>query len=303
MHWLDSLSIRWLKRSPIFAGGWGELRDAEAFAETLRTPSPGKQLSFTWGPIHRDTALSVQDGTAMSPAAILPSSLRTMYVRRILTPGKAVRRLIVPPSWGDAGYGPRMFLAGALVARGIEVWLLEGAYFGKRQAEISKVEDFFRMGLGHIEEVRALLETHQHDGGLPTSVAGYSMAGQLGSMAVQSVPYDVPVVAMACAPSPDTVFVEGPLTQQVQWATLGDGAQEKLAGFMRRVSVLDLPAPKSSKRAVVVNRKDGIVDPEATRKFAAHWNVEPLELATGHVGAYTLHRRTLQRVIGDTILS
>lgn len=302
MHWLDALSIRWLKRQPIFGGGWGELREAEAFADSLRTPTPGKALELTWGPIRRESALSVQDGTAPSPAEILPAKLRTLHVRRILTPRKAVRRLIVPPSWGDAGYGPRMWLAGALVARGIEVWLLEGAYFGQRHAEMTQVEDFFRMGLGHIEEVRALLETH-HQAGLATAVAGYSMAGQLGSMAVQSVPYDVPVVAMACAPSPDTVFVEGPLAQQVQWPTLGDGAREQLARFMKRVSVLDQPKPTSSQRAVVLNRDDGIVAPDATRRIAAHWNVEPLELSTGHVGAYTLHRRTLQRVIGDTLLS
>lgn len=301
MHWLDSLSIRWLKRQPIFSGGWGELGDAELFAESMRTVSAGKPLTISWGPIRRERGLSVQDGTAHSPAEILPSSLRTIHLRRLLTPGKTKRRLIVPPSWGDAGYGPRMWLAGPLVARGLEVWLFEGAYFGQRHAEIAKVEDFFRMGLGHIEETRAVLETHQQDG-VPTSVAGYSMAGQLGSMAVQSMPYDVPVVAMSCAPSPDTVFVEGPLKQQVQWSTLGDGAPAKLAGFMRRVSVLDQPAPISQRRAVVLNRGDGIVNPEATRRFAAHWNVTPLELSTGHMGAYMLHRRALQKVIGDTVL-
>jgi hypothetical protein len=303
VHWLDALSIRWLKRSPIFAGGWGQLDEVEAFAHTLKTPSPGTPLSITWGPIRRETSLSVQDGTAMSPAKILPSALRMIHVRRVLTPLKPKKRLIVPPSWGDAGYGPRMFLAGALVARGIEVWLLEGAYFGKREAKIDTVEDFFRMGLGHIDEVRALLETHQQDG-LATSVAGYSMAGQLGSMAVQSVPYEVPVVAMACAPSPDTVFVEGPLSQQVQWAAIGgiESAREKLTSAMRHVSVLDQPPPKSSKRLVALNAKDGIVAPAATRKMAAHWQVEPIELSTGHVGAYALHRRKLQDLIARTIL-
>ncbi|MFT3710005.1 MAG: alpha/beta hydrolase family protein [Archangium sp.] len=300
MHWLDSLSIRWLKRTPIFSKGWGSLDEVEAFAQTLRTPSPGKPLSITWGPIHRDTSLSVQDGTAISPAQILPSSLRTMHVRRVLTPLAAKKRLIVPPSWGDAGYGPRMFLAGALVARGIEVWLLEGAYFGKREAKLDTVEDFFRMGLGHIDEVRSILETHQQ-GGLATSVAGYSMAGQLGSMAVQSVPYEVPVVAMACAPSPDTVFVDGPLTSQVQWNALG-GDRERLRAAMRHVSALDQPPPKSQKRLVALNTKDGIVAPDATRKMAAHWGVEPVELSTGHVGAYALNRRKLQDLIARTIL-
>lgn len=301
VHWLDRLSVRWLKRQPIFAEGWGELAPLETFGERLKTPSPGTGLKFEWGPIRRERALSVQDGTAHSPAEILPSSLRTVHVRRILTPLPLKRRLIVPPSWGDAGYGPRMWLAGALVARGIEVWLLEGAYFGVREKPMTRAEDFFRMGLGHIEEIRALLQTH-HDDGVPTSLAGYSMAGQLGAMAVQSMPNEVPVVLMSAAPSPDTVFIEGPLSQQVKWDALGDGARERLRDAMRKVSVLDLPPPISSRRAVALNQGDGIVDPAATERIGRHWSVEVKRFPTGHMGAYVFHRRALQRLITDTIL-
>ena len=301
MHWLDRLSLGWLERQPIFADGWGDLDALVPFGEALTKVTPGSPLSLTWGPIRRERGLSVQDGTAPSPARILPEAVRTLHVRRLLCPVPTRRRLIVPPSWGDAGYGPRMWLFGALVARGLEVWLLEGAYFGARARPISKVEDFSRMGLGHIEEVRALVETQIAEG-VPVSVAGYSMAGQLGSMAVQSLPHDVPVVAMAAAPSADTVVIEGPLQKQVQWSKLGDGARERLQAWMRRVSVLDQPPPRSTKRGVALNRGDGIVDPEATRRFARHWDVDPLEVSSGHVGAYALQRRTLQRYVGDVVL-
>jgi hypothetical protein len=301
VHWLDRISVGWLKRTPIFADGWGEVEPLAPYGEKLKTRAPGVGLTIQWSDPKRERGLTVQDGTAQSPAEILPASLRTMHVRRLLTPRTALRRLILPPSWGDAGYGARMWLAGALVARGLEVWLLEGAYFGVRAAPMTKVEDFFRMGLGHIEEIRALLQTH-HDDQVATSLAGYSMAGQLGGMAVQSMPHDVPVVLMSCAPSPDTVFVDGPLKSQVQWAKLGEGAEAKLGDFMRRVSVLDLPAPTSVRRGVALNTGDGIVNPAATERIGAHFGVEVKRFPTGHMGAYVFWRRELQRFIAQTVL-
>ncbi len=301
MHWLDHLSLRLLRRAAVFEGGWGELAPFEALADSFKTPHDAPLVQLTWQPSHRERGLLVQDGTAPSPSTVLPEALRTMHVRRVLTPRPPKRRVIVPPSWGDAGYGPRMWLVGALVAQGLEPWLLEGAYFGLRAAPINRVEDFFRMGLSHVEEVRALAQTH-HAEGLPTGVAGYSMAGQLGSQAVQSLPFEVPVVAMAASPSPDVVFCDGPLATQVQWQVLGDDAKARLRAAMGRVSVLDLPPPKSKRCAVVVTTQDGIVSPAATERIAAHWGVEPVRIATGHLGAYTLERRRLQRVIAQTML-
>ena len=249
MHWLDRLSLRLIQRDKVFEGGWGELTQFEPLGEALKTPRPAPRLTLSWDAPHRERGLLVQDGTAPSPSVVLSGTLR---VRRILTPRPAVRRVVVPPSWGDGGYGPRMWLVGALVAKGLEPWLLEGAYLGARHQPLTRVEDFFRMGLSHIEEIRSLLQTH-HDEGVPTGVAGYSMAGQLGAQAVQSLPFEVPVVAMAASPSPDVVFCDGPLSRQVQWPVLGENARARLQEAMRRVSVLDLPPPPSARRAVVVN--------------------------------------------------
>ena len=236
MHWLDRLSLRLLQRTPVFSGGWGELGWLEPLGDALKTPHPAPRLSLNWSAPRRERGLTVQDGTAQSPSQVLPEALRVLKVRRLLTPRPPRLRLVISPSWGDGGYGARMWLFGPLVARGIEPWLLEGAFFGARAAPLLRVEDFFVMGLSHIEEVRALLQTH-HDEGVPTGVAGYSMAGQLGSQAVQSLPFEVPVVAMAASPSPDVVFCDGPLSRQVQWAVLGDDAKPRLREAMARVSV------------------------------------------------------------------
>lgn len=301
MHWLDWLSLRWLRREHIFDEGWGAIEAFAPRAEALHRPHPASTLQLTWGAPHRVSGLTVVDGTAPSPCAELPPQARTLHVRRVLTPRPPRRRVVVPPSWGDGGYGPRLWLAGALVARGLEPWLLEGAWLGARKAPMTRVEDFFRMGLTHVEEVRALLQTH-HDEPFPTGLAGYSMAGQLGAQAVQSLPFEVPIVVMAASPSADVVFCEGPLSAQVRWDVLGEGAREKLAEAMRHVSVLAAPPPRSERRAVVVTARDGIVAPAATERIATHWGVEPVRLPTGHLGAYVFERRALQRVIADTLL-
>lgn len=300
MHWLDRLSLRWLSRQTIFADGWGDIAPLEDASRKFAQPIAAPTLELTWGRPYRLHALTVQDGTAQSCSETLPSTLQTLHVRRLLTSGAPRWRLVVPPSWGDGGYGQRSFLFGALVAQRIEVWLLEGAYFGARLAPLTTVESFFRMGLAHVEEVRALVTTSIGEG-IPTAVAGYSMAGQLGSSAVQSLPLDVPVIAMAAPPSADVVFVDGPLRKQVQWPQLGDGGEPKLRALLERFSVLAQPPPKSSRRAVSLNVMDGIVAPEATARIAVHWDVEPTRIRSGHVGAYALERRMLQRIVRDTL--
>ncbi len=158
-----------------------------------------------------------------------------------------------------------------------------------------------RMGLSHLDEVRALLQTH-HDEGVPTSLAGYSMAGQLGGHAVATLPFEVPVVVMAAPPSADVVFIDGPLSTQLRWPALGDGAQEKLRDVMTRLDLLKVPAPVSKKRAVVVTAVDGIVSPQASARIAGHWGVMPHTVRSGHLGAYVFHRRALQQLITETVL-
>lgn len=301
MHWLDRLSLRVLRRMQIFEGGWGDVEQFRARADETNAVRAAQKLDLTWSPPHRVRGLTVQDGVAKSPASsLLPDGLSTLHVRRVLTPRPAKRRVVVPPSWGDGGYGPRLWLFGALVAQGLEPWLLEGAYLGARAAPMPRVEDFLRMGFAHIEEVRALLQTH-HDEGVPTALAGYSMAGQLGSHAVATLPFEVPVVAMAAPTSADVVFVDGPLSGQVRWEALGDGAREKLREVLLHADLMKLAVPRSVKRAVAINAGDGIVAPRATHELAKRWNVEPLTLRTGHTGAYVFERRALQRFITDTL--
>ncbi len=140
MHWLDTLSLKALKRTPVFQNGWGEVAPFAPLGELANTVRPASRVELTWGAPFTVRGLRVQDGVAPSPSTeVLPAALHTLHVRRILTPRAPKARVVVPPSWGDGGFGPRMWLVGALVARGLEPWLLEGAYFGARAAPLTRV--------------------------------------------------------------------------------------------------------------------------------------------------------------------
>jgi hypothetical protein len=74
MHWLDHLSLRLLRRSSVFADGWGEFTQFEALGDALKTPHAAPTLDFTWSPAKRERGLLVQDGTARSPSTVLPDA-------------------------------------------------------------------------------------------------------------------------------------------------------------------------------------------------------------------------------------
>src|SRR5581483_967125 len=104
-----------------------------------------------------------------------------------LSPRKPRGRVVLPPSWGDEGFKKRRFGFGGLLEKGIELWMLEGAYFGTRRTgaklALSTVEEFLTLGLANVLELRALVAAARLDG-VPVALAGYSMAGQLAAQAV-----------------------------------------------------------------------------------------------------------------------
>ncbi len=215
-------------------------------------------------------------------------------------------RVIVPPSWGDEGFAKRRYGFGALVERGLELWFLEGPFFGTRRLggsklTLSTVEQFLLMGLANVVELRAVIGAARADG-VPLVVAGYSMAGQLAAQAVATLPWELPVVSMAPSDSAGPVFVDGPLSGAVHFDALGFSGRRRLAELLfARSRVQVLPPPRSPKRVVVANRHDGIVPPSSMERLAQHWGVAPRWIESGHLGAFLFHRDVLQGAIESVL--
>jgi hypothetical protein len=299
MHWLDSAYLLLTRRLRLFHRGWGDIEPVMKAASPLLHPHPPAPLAFSWQAKSKRAAL----GTAPSPCPFLPGAAATVQVLR-LSPAKVRARLVLPPAWGEEGFLQRRFGFAALLHEGVELWLLEGAFFGGRREggppHLATVRDFLLMGLANVLEARALVGAARADG-LPVAVAGYSMAGQLGAQAVATLPWEVPVVAMAPSDTASAVFLQGPLSKTVAFASLGLDARARLQELFDRARLQVLPPPRSKRRVVVGTRRDGIVPPEAMERVAQHWSVEPRWVDSGHLGGYVLHRSALQRAVLDVL--
>lgn len=295
VHWLDRAYLAILRRGRMFSRGWGAHEDVMQAAAPLLEPHAPQPLELTWS----ENGI----GTAPSPCTRLTGPSSTLTVLR-LSPKKPRARVVLPPSWGDEGFTRRRFGFGALVAHGIELWMLEGVYFGTRrtpgETTFSTVEQFLTLGLANVLELRALVAAARSDG-LPVALAGYSMAGQLAAQAAATLPWEIPVVAMAPSDSAAPVFLEGPFAGDVDFKALGHDSRERLEQLFFRSRVQVLPPPPSKRRFVVATRRDGIVAPQAMERLASHWNVAPRWLDTGHVGAYVFHRDALQRAVLEAL--
>jgi hypothetical protein len=300
MHWLDSLYLSLTRRQPLFEQGWGDFDRPLAEVPRFLTRSHEAPLALDFVPIGQ----RVEDASVTSPAPHLRDETRRLHVRRLRARGPLRARVVVPPSWGDEGFGLRTRLMDGLRSAGVEVWLFEGAYFGSRRAAgqrgvgLHTVGDFLRMGLANVVEARALVATAQHlEPQVPVALAGYSMAGQMSAHAAASLDVELPVTVMAPPDNAAVVFCDGPLAASVRWGRLGDDGHERLRAVLARLSVRSQPVPRSAQRVVVVTKRDGIVPPTSMQDIAQHWGVAPTHVDSGHLGAYALHGGALRRAV------
>lgn len=300
MHWLDLAYLTFTRRVRLFHRGWGEIESVLDAAQPLLKQHEPPPLSLEW----RAIGGKMSFGTVKSPCTLLPEKSRQLQVLMV-TPNKPVRaRVVLPPSWGDEGFNQRKFGFGALLDEGLELWLLEGPFFGGRRdggrLQMGTVREFVIMGLANVLEARALVGAARADG-LPVAVAGFSMAGLLGAQAVATLPWEIPVVAMSAGDTASAIFLSGPLSKTVAFDALGLDAKERLRELFDRTRLQVLPPPRSKKRVVVATRRDGLVPPESMERLAAHWEVEPRWVDSGHLGAYVFHRKVLQRAVLDVL--
>lgn len=310
MHWLDALYLRFSSRSRLFDQGWGDYEKWIAAARPLRERPEPAPLEVAWGRPQSWLGVRVTDGVAPSPLDGLPKASAQVHLRRLSPRAGAPRgRVVVMCAWGDEGWRMRQPLLFPLAWSGLELWLLEGAYFGARRLtrdliHLPTVGDFFALGLANVSEARAALAAQRALGDAPVGLAGYSMGGHLASQVALTLPWPVRLAALAPSHSAAPVFVDGPLARHVVWPALGEGARERLKQIFDRVDAHALPPPLPGASTVLVaTRRDGIVPPHSMEALAAKWGVAPRWVDTGHVGAYLLRRPTLRRAVRDVMLA
>jgi len=308
-HPLD-LAIAWMsKRSKLFSPGWGD----EALFEQLSSPASylgeTAAISVDWqGPrAHRE--LMCRDGTFGSPLELLPDATRTVHVRAWSRPGNTMA-CIMPAASRDEGFRAREHTFGGLTMRGIDLYLLENPFYGRRRitrdtSRIS-VSDHGMMVLGMVLESRALLG-YLRPRYQKLVVAGYSMAGHMAAITAAVTPFPVACAAMATGASAGTVYTRGLLAWSVDLDTLSGAphlraaAQQRLCQLFEVAEITRYPAPLRVDAAVIAGcRRDGYVLRSETERLHLHWKGSVLRwIPAGHFSALMTCRRALCDCVTD----
>ncbi len=310
MHLIDRVGAVMVRRGPrrlrVFPGGWGEARYVEMMGDIDSLTGDLPDLTISWGPAKHLSDRTVRDGHF--PAATdLPPPARTAALRLIEPRGGTKRLCLLMAAWNDLGYDTRQQLADELTRRGIGSLILEIPYYGHRRVvpadeqPIPTVADFARMGLGAVTEGRALLRHFRKD--YTMGVSGYSMGGNIGAMVGAAAGYPVAVAPLAASYSPGPVFLDGVISNGIQWEALGGvAAGARLRSALSAASVLRLPAPPWTRSAVMVAaRADGFVPAAAVDALHRHWPGSELRWRSGgHATLLWRQRRALADAITDS---
>lgn len=290
MHVIDRAAAVMVKRGPrrlrIFPGGWGETRYISLLEDITAFEKPPPPLTISWGPTKHLVGRRIADGHFASFCDVPPEAA-TAAVRLIEPLHGSDRLCLLMAAWNDHGYDTRQQLANELLHRGIASVILEIPYYGHRRTvghddqPIQTVADFARMGFGAVSEGRALLNHFRSRYRL--GVSGYSMGGNIGALVGATAGFPVAMAPLAASHSPGPVFLDGVISNGIQWDALGGAdRRQDLRAALTAASVLRLPAPEWASAAVMVAaRNDGFIPAEAVRALHHHWKGSQLRWRPG----------------------
>jgi hypothetical protein len=310
MHPIDRVAAIIVRHGPgrlrIFPGGWGDPLWVAQLGDTGPLLDEAPELEIGWGPTKHLADRAVCDGRFTAPTDV-PLPARVGRIRLITPPGGTDRLCLLIAAWNDHGFATREQLADHLLIRGIAGLLVEIPYYGTRRVvaaddqPIQTVADFARMGLGTVVEGRALLRHFR--GRYQMGVSGYSMGGNISALIGASAGFPVAMAPLAASHSPGPVFLDGVISNGIEWDALGGRDQEPhLRAALSAVSVLSLPAPPWGHAAVLVaGCSDGFIPREATEKLHRHWPGSELRwLRGGHATVLWQRRGVLAAAIADS---
>ncbi len=160
-HPVDLLVAWASSRSKLFSRGWGDeklLAELSGCGSYSDAPGP---ISLKWEAASKRGRLVKRDGAFVSPLVTLPEQARTVHLRSLTAEGNDAACVMFAAS-RDEGYQVRERVFGPLAEQGIDLYLLENPFYGRRRAvggpSFITVSDQGLMALGMVLEGRALLE-------------------------------------------------------------------------------------------------------------------------------------------------
>lgn len=310
MHPIDQAAAVMIRRGPqrlrIFPGGWGDRAVVSRMNDLDTVLAEPPEISIEWERTKHLTDRTVRDGKFQAMTDV-PAEAETAFVRVIEPPRGTERMCLLMAAWNDHGYDTRQQLSEELLSRGIGSLILEIPYYGKRRVvgseeqPIQTVADFARMGLGAVAEGRALLRHFRTQYAM--GVSGYSMGGNIGALVGAAAGFPVAMAPLAASYSPGPVFLDGVISNGIQWQSLGGTKErEALRTALTAASVLRLPRPGWAGAAVMVAAKyDGFIPTNAVKALHQHWAGSELRWRRGgHATLLWRQRHVLADAVADS---
>ena len=303
LHPFD-VCVAWLSaRSKLFSEGWGDeallarVSDLRAHIDAVSQPA------INWYSSGRRRDLHVLDGSFVSPLDLLPEQTAVAHVRAWKREGNDTACVILAAS-RDEGYKVRERVFGSLVHRGLDLYLLENAFYGLRRtdagASLRTVSDHILMTAATLCESRALL-SYLKGGYSKLVVGGYSMGGHTAALTAAISPEPVGCAALATGASGAAVYTRGLLQWSVDFASLPPDptgsrkARERIEQLFLPADITQHPVPVRVDAAVIAGcKRDAYILQSETERLHAHWKGSKLLwLETGHFSAPLTSRRIL----------
>ena len=310
-HPLDVLIALLSRRSKMFSRGWGDEEFLASLWGTVSNADPPRSIAVNWNFTSQHGRNGRRDGTFASPLVSLPSESNTVHVRAWSREGNRNACVVLAGSH-DEGYWVRERVFGSLVARGLDLYLLENPFYGRRRTagglSFITVSDQALMALGIVLEGRALL-VHLLSQYERLAVAGYSMGGHMAAITAAVSPFPVACAALATGASASSIYTRGLMSWGVDFDSLGDGpahrgaAQDRLHRFFDAADITHYGAPLRTDAAVISGcTRDGYVLRSETERLHRHWPGSTLRwLPAGHFSALITSRRALCDCVTDAI--
>lgn len=330
MHWVDHATGRFLARTKMFAGGFGDvpalehMRDAVSLFDTphgILLDGAIAQSVFLTGRqrIEPRATHGLSQRELRWPSSAIDSrfedSVRTGRALLLtrggdLTAGAPL--CIAMAASGEEGYARRVKLLAPLVHTGLEVLVLENPFYGarrrpaQRSARLPTVYEQFHMNHASVLETLGLLRALRERPGFeqkPLGLVGYSMGGYMVSLAAGAFGHPLAVVPVAAGRSPRSVYLDGALSWAVDFRALERERADARAFlgdlFEATARHLHAPAPGSS-IVLAAAERDGFVFPEETDRLLQHWPGASLRrYRGGHTHVFTAFDGHVRRAVRD----
>lgn len=304
--------VAWLScRSKLFSRGWGDESLLTDLSQRLSYTDSPSAIGVKWGPARERRGISVRDGTFLSPLAILPKETSTVHVRACSAEGNAAVCVILAGS-RDEGYFAREHVFGPLVKRGINLYLLENPFYGRRRTSagpsLATFCDQALMTVAMVSEARALLELLRGDY-RKLAIAGYSMGGHMAAITAAVSPFPLACAPLATGASAAPIYTQGLLSWSVDLNSLAGqshlraAARDRLKQLIDAVDLTRYAPPMRADAAVLVGgTRDGYVLGSEIQRLHEHWPGSSLRwIRAGHISALLTCKRALCDAIADGV--